>query len=101
MSKLLSSFSHSFIPNTAKLVKFMLCFSLVECSETEVGGYHFDVWGAAVCCTFHFAGFVKVPHSLSWWARLGRPTNPPFELFKKQKSHADKPFLCSLWFSNT
>ena len=58
--------------------------------STEVSRHHFEVWGAAVCCTFLFARFVKVPHSLSWWASLGRPTHPPFELFKKQKSHAKR-----------
>ena len=90
-----------------------LCFSLAEWSETdrkkrealslsaEVSCYHSEVWGAAVCCTFLFARFAKVPHSLSWMASLGRPTHPPFELLKKQKSHADKPFLCSLWFPDT
>ena len=60
--------------------------------SVEVGSYHFEVWGAAVCCTFLFARFAKVPHSFSWWASLGR---------KKQKSHADKPFLGSLGFPDT
>ena len=40
--------------------------------SAEVGSYHFEVWGAAVCCTFLFARFAKVPRSLSWWASLGR-----------------------------
>ena len=40
--------------------------------SAEVGSYHFEVWGAVVCCMFIFTRFVKVPHSLSWWASLGR-----------------------------
>ena len=29
--------------------------------SVEVGSYRFEVWGAAVCCTFLFARFAKVP----------------------------------------
>ena len=88
-----------------------LCFSLAGWSETERkrrealplcgSRYHFEVWGASVCCTVLFARFAKVSHSLSWWEILDRLTHPPFELFKKQKSHVDKPFLCSLGFPDT
>ena len=85
-----------------RICTWKLCFSLAEWSEmerkerkenpflsAEVCHYHFEAWGAVVCCMFLFVRFAKIPHSFSWWTSWGRPSLPPFEFLKKQKFHAD------------